>query len=122
MASGAKISSSLATNEICSSILDSGLLGRRALRWSLRLGHRVRSKGQFTQFYPVNFFLIQKHHKKRGLVKYHRLLRNVLRAGVTCNVQSEVLTKGEVTFMTSLNLKLLHLPPLGKRSKKYMGE
>ena len=122
MASGAKISSSLATNEICSSILDSGLLGRRALRWSLRLGHRVRSKGQFTQFYPVNFFLIQKHHKKRGLVKYHRLLRNVLRAGVTCNVQSEVLTKGEVIFMTSLNLKLLNLPPLGKGSKKYIGE
>ena len=64
MASGAKISSSLATNEICSGILDSGLLGRRALHWSLRLGHKVRSKGQFTQFYPVNFFLIQKHHKK----------------------------------------------------------
>ena len=121
MASGAKISSSLATNEICSGIPDSGLLGRRALHWSLRLGHKVRSKGQFTQFYPVNFFLIQKHHKK-GLVKYHRLLRNVLRAGVTCNVQSEVLTKGEVIFMTSLNLKLLHLPPLGKGSKKYMGE
>ena len=64
MASGAKISSSLATNEICSGIPDSGLLGRRALHWSLRLGHKVRSKGQFTQFYPVNFFLIQKHHKK----------------------------------------------------------
>ena len=46
----------------------------------------------------------------------------MLRAGVTCNVQSEVLTKGEVIFMTSLNLKLLNLPPLGKGSKKYIGE
>ena len=64
-----------------------------ALNWVIGSGQKVSSHS-FTQ----SIFIWSRSTTKRGLVKYHRLLRNVLRAGVTCNVQSEVLTKGEVIW------------------------